>query len=370
MQRPRFLVAVVLLTTALVLHLNPAAPAQSFLEQLEKKLGQAINPNGAKPAETPKAEAAPPAASAPGATAPGAAGGRERGYLGMVGDDVEGNRGVRVLEVRRGAPAEKAGLRPGDLVREVNGNRIRNVDDVTAVLAKSAVNDELLITVDRDGKEMTFAARLTRAPARPAAQAPPAEGGEEVGPGVIVDRQQRASLGVTADEITEEAKREFSLPVRRGALIIAIRPGSAADQAGLPIGGAIVAIDGQRVESPRDLAAVLQAARPGQPVEVAYYHGSRLFRKAVRISPDPAAPPPVVSGEPPLRLGAGEDRPLLRGLERVIDGLVRPADGASRPPANAPGLDLNELNLLRRQLADLQDQIAELQRRLEVLEKK
>ncbi|WP_247872132.1 PDZ domain-containing protein, partial [Brucella melitensis] len=45
-----------------------------------------------------------------------------------------GQQGVAVFDVYSGSPAARLGLRPGDIIRSINGNQIRTVDDMTAVL--------------------------------------------------------------------------------------------------------------------------------------------------------------------------------------------------------------------------------------------
>jgi membrane-associated protease RseP (regulator of RpoE activity) len=148
--------------------------------------------------------------------------------------------------------------------------------------------------------------------------------------------QRPASLGVRALPVSADLQRRYGLVVRRGAVIENIQPGSPADRYGLPIGAAIVAVDGARVDTPDDLAAAIGAARPGDSVEISFYQRDQVFRKQVRLGPAGAAPPVV-----------GEDRPLLRRLERVIEG---------EPGGNG------------QMIAELQAQINALQRQVEALE--
>ncbi|MFV1968080.1 MAG: S1C family serine protease [Pirellulaceae bacterium] len=102
----------------------------------------------------------------------------------------------------------------------------------------------------------------------------------------------RAALGIRATEVTESAIREFGLTVRQGALISALLRASPAEQAGLPLGGVIVAVDGERIDTPEDLVRVIRSNRPGQRVELKYYDGERLFRKSINLAPYAVGPPP------------------------------------------------------------------------------
>ena len=61
-------------------------------------------------------------------------------------------RGVMVLQVRRGAPADKIGLRPGDFVKQVNGSDIGLVRDLITVFSRQSPSWE--ITIERQGREL------------------------------------------------------------------------------------------------------------------------------------------------------------------------------------------------------------------------
>jgi PDZ domain-containing protein len=180
-----------------------------------------------------------------------------------------------------------------------------------------------------------------------------------------------ASLGITVVALTEDLRAAYGLTVRRGALITGLRPGSPAERAGLPIGGAVVAIDGRRIDSADDLVASVRAARPGQEVELTYYEGERLGRKTVRLAAaGPATavlqpPPPPPAREGPLGLSApgGNDRPLFSRVERMIDNVATPR-GLSTVYNPA------DMAALQSRMAELIDQIRGLEERLKAIETK
>lgn len=192
----------------------------------------------------------------------------------------------------------------------------------------------------------------------------------------------RPTLGVTVDPLTDDVVRQRRLPVRSGALITAIVQGAPADQAGLPLGAVIVALDGRRIDSPADLVAAISAAPTDRAVELSYYEGDRLYRKRVhllgasRTQFDPTAPPPPVRREPgPPRtgpsleqqLGGQGQRPILGRVGQLLDGLVTPAAGSA--PLVHPVPESSETALLREQVSLLQQQVEALQARLAAVEK-
>jgi hypothetical protein len=204
-------------------------------------------------------------------------------------------------------------------------------------------------------------------------------------------RDRRPYLGVQVTPLDAAARRDFGLIVRSGALIRSVDAESPASRAGLPVGGVIVAVGDRRVDAPDDLIEFMKTARPGQVIDITYYHERRAQRAGVTLGTSEAASPreavpesdlprlvPPRAEERPL-LPRGGDRPLLpRGtlppavgeVERLIDRLLPRADA---PPAPAPrGPDgfpaddelRTELRTLREQVRQLEARVAELEKLL------
>jgi len=82
-----------------------------------------------------------------------------------IGIEMGGERrdgGVPVRGVMTGSPAAKAGLRAGDVIRSVDGRRIRGGRSLQLSLAKFAAGDEVPLTVERGGREVNFTIELAR----------------------------------------------------------------------------------------------------------------------------------------------------------------------------------------------------------------
>jgi putative serine protease PepD len=74
--------------------------------------------------------------------------------------------GARVAEVVSGSPAEKAGLRVGDVIRRVGDEAVQGPQDVASAVGDHQPGDELEIVVERGGKTLTLHATLGSQPAR------------------------------------------------------------------------------------------------------------------------------------------------------------------------------------------------------------
>jgi putative serine protease PepD len=90
-------------------------------------------------------------------------------YLGVATTEGSGERGALVASVTAGAPADAAGLETGDLVTAIDGADIAGSDDLVAAIAAAGVGDEIVLTVTRDGEELSLAATLGTQPAAGAA---------------------------------------------------------------------------------------------------------------------------------------------------------------------------------------------------------
>jgi Peptidase family M28/PDZ domain len=89
----------------------------------------------------------------------GAGGGGYGPYFGSVPDFGEVETGVKFADIRSDSPADKAGLKPGDILIQFGNKPVTNLYDFTYALRDSKVGDEVEVKVLRDGREIT--ARVT-----------------------------------------------------------------------------------------------------------------------------------------------------------------------------------------------------------------
>ena len=85
-----------------------------------------------------------------------------RPHLGLQIQDTEDSSGVKVQNVLPGSPADKAGLKEGDIITEMNDEKINDVDNVMSKINSADHNRDFKIKVLRDKKEMNFEVHLPR----------------------------------------------------------------------------------------------------------------------------------------------------------------------------------------------------------------
>ncbi|MBM3890761.1 MAG: PDZ domain-containing protein, partial [Verrucomicrobia bacterium] len=80
-----------------------------------------------------------------------------RAYLGTIPDYTDSDRpGVKLSGVRPGSPADKGGLRAGDVIVRFAGKKIGNIYDYTYALEAAKIGQPLQIVIKRDDKELTL----------------------------------------------------------------------------------------------------------------------------------------------------------------------------------------------------------------------
>jgi S1-C subfamily serine protease len=101
---------------------------------------------------------------------------------------------------------------------------------------------------------------------------------------------QRAYLGVSMADVTEEIARQLDLPTDEGALVQQVTDGSPANRAGLRAGNdgdVIVAVDGAAVTGADDVVEAVGAKQPGDTIEIEYYRDGDKRSASVKLAERP-----------------------------------------------------------------------------------
>jgi S1-C subfamily serine protease len=354
-----------------------ALPAQAqLLKKLEETLPKGV-PGVAPAAEAPATAPQPSATPEDGELPPPAPDGDRPppGYLGVIGTrDPAG--GVHIDGFKETGNSKSAGLKVGDRIIAVNGKQIQDEDELGMLLGELFSGETVTLGIIRGGIEQEIKVELIDPPAVaavpgevPGIVTSPDAGGPLVAPRAT-PTPARASLGITVISLTDELRERLEVPVRRGAVVTMVRPGSPADRAGVPVDAVVVAMDGRMVASSEELVALIRGARPGVDAELSYYVGAKLARKSVKLAPaaEISTLPPSYGGEPPLNLGpAGASRPLLSRVEKVVQGLTSPAATPPPPVADVVALQQSYSNM-QAQMKLLVERIDELEARVKTLE--
>jgi Do/DeqQ family serine protease len=175
-------------------------------------------------------------------------------------------RGALVNSVQAGSAAEKAGIRRGDVITAVNGQAVKDGNELRNEVAQMLPGSEARVTVVRDGKEQTYAVKLGELRAeRARVDRQPGEGAPTA-----------TEYGLEVEPLTRESARELGVRATSGLVVTDVQPGSRAADAGIRPGDVIAEVDGTRVETADALRAALTAAS-SKPALLLLHRGETTF---------------------------------------------------------------------------------------------
>jgi serine protease Do len=164
---------------------------------------------------------------------------------------------VLVSNVRPGSSAEKAGVKRGDIITAVNGEKIDDGNVLRNKIAGTLPGSEVKLSVLRDGSTMELTAVLDEFdPETASNNAPAANPGQEVQP-----ERGSGKLGVTLQPVTPALARQYGTGSEtEGLVIIEIDPAGAAAEAGVAKGDMILEVNRRSVKTAEEVEAALQQA--------------------------------------------------------------------------------------------------------------
>jgi serine protease Do len=186
-------------------------------------------------------------------------------------------RGVRIGSLRpENGPAAKAGLRPDDLIIELNGERLKSKDHLIRVVAGLEAGKKVPVTYLRDGRRRTASVTMGE---RLVNQVAMGDGGEQLGQRTCYWRGAWLSEPSDAQLRMEGVSRE-----RTGLVVFVVEAGSEAEEAGLEPAQMILALNRKRVRSIDEFLEADQKAGKRVNLQVHTADGTKTVRMPRRDS--------------------------------------------------------------------------------------
>lgn len=178
------------------------------------------------------------------------------------------NEGALVSSVNEGGPADKAGIKQGDVIIEFNGERIKSFEELPRLVASVPPGSKAQVTVVRNGKKMNLEVTLSEMEA-------------EIQTASVEEVKQK--LGMTVQNITPEIARYFSLKDQRGIIVADVEAGSPAQEAGFRQGDIIVEINREKVTSVDEFNKKVSKSKKDEPVLFLIKRGEASLFIAVKV---------------------------------------------------------------------------------------
>jgi serine protease Do len=188
-----------------------------------------------------------------------------RGYLGVrfqpltpdlaKSFGLETDKGALIANVEKDTPAEKAGLKAGDVILEYDGKPVNEGNELPRYVAVTPIDKKVPVVVYRDGKKLEVSVVIGKLK------------GEESAAATVGSESEK--LGITVQELTSDLAGRLNIKDSKGGLVITeVKAGSLAEEAGTLAGSIIVEINGQRPDSLEKYSSIVSRIKKGDVVRL------------------------------------------------------------------------------------------------------
>lgn len=212
--------------------------------------------------------------------------------------------GVEVTTVEPESPAEKAGLKPGDVVLEYNGQRVEGTQQFVRFVRETPAGRTVRLTVFRNGSTQTLTATVAERKGR-SFNLPGPKFDEDIK--IRIEKEleslrdvpkvtmswRAGVLGIEGESLKGSQLGDF-FGVKEGVLVRGVMKETPAEKAGLKAGDVIVKVDDRKVEEPRDITAALRSVREAskKTIPVVVVRDKKEMTVQVTLDEPPARPRP------------------------------------------------------------------------------
>ena len=172
--------------------------------------------------------------------------------------------GALISQVFEGDPAEKAGLKAGDIIVDIDGNKIKSSQDVVREVLKKQVGQKIEFEVVREGKQIKVSVTTAKMPSEPK------ERKES-------QREIKEWFGLRVRPITPEIAKQLNLMKAEGVVITGVDPGSIAQEAGLQEGDVILEVNRQKIRNEEDYRKAMREVKPDKGALLLIGRGDSTF---------------------------------------------------------------------------------------------
>jgi serine protease Do len=168
--------------------------------------------------------------------------------------------GALVAAVTGGGPAEKAGIKQGDVIVRFNGEEIREMRTLPRIVAETPFDTTVPVVVVRQGKELNFQVKLGEL--NETADAAPSAGSDQPAPAPKPAVKPKMVLGLSLAEMSEALRQKYNIADEASGVVVTdVEVKSNAATKGLKPGDVIVEIDQNAVSTPAQVQKHVAAAK-------------------------------------------------------------------------------------------------------------
>ncbi len=203
-----------------------------------------------------------------------------RGWLGIMIQDITPElaesfgvtvtKGVIVADIVADSPAEKGGLKRGDIVEALNGKQVENANQLSRSVAALPPETKATIEVIRDGKPVTVKLAIGTMP-------------EDAQMKKSAAPKTESAWGITVQNLTPELAQRFGVDEKEGGVVITdLAEGSPAAEARLRQGDIVEEVNRQKIQNVRDWKQATEKMKKGEPLLLLVKRGANTFYVAIK----------------------------------------------------------------------------------------
>jgi serine protease Do len=217
-----------------------------------------------------------------------------RGFLGIEIRDLPrtlaqtygyDGEGVLIVNPLPGGPADEAGLRSEDIITAINGDAIRDADELRYQVGAMRPGEPVQVTIFRNGETLTKTVTLTEMPRDATARIMPGRGGDSGQDTGAVESSGMAllqKLGIErVSRFTEAEAQRLGVVHQEGVLVEEVRPRSIAAVNRVSAGTIITRVMRTDVSTVEELSKAVAEVGEDQPIRFRVLHYSRQMRQFV-----------------------------------------------------------------------------------------
>jgi len=210
-----------------------------------------------------------------------------RGFLGVspqaitsdMADSLglKSTKGALIADVVKDSPAEKGGLKPGDVVVALNGKPVSDNSQLTRDVGVIPPGSTVKLDIVREGKQRTVEVKLAERPdEKEQGGRTPTKSGQ--------DKEQGDLLGLSVQDVTPQLARQSQVdPATKGAVVVDVAPDSPAADAGLEPGDVVLEVNRRAVASAAEYKNAVKGVKKGDTALVRVRRGQATQYVPVRV---------------------------------------------------------------------------------------
>jgi len=184
----------------------------------------------------------------------------------------EDAKGVLVGDVVKDSPAEKSGIKRGDIITKVNNEEVDSPGELQDKIGSIEIGEKANIEVVRDGKEISFVVRIDEMPTV-----------DEEGSELSKEKVFSVQTGLKVESVTPEIAKEVGLPWVKGLTITEVISGSSADDMGLQPGDVILEANRVEVSTVDEWGQVISKLEPGDTLLLLVFRSGHTYYVPIKV---------------------------------------------------------------------------------------